>query len=104
MNAASQVPSGVLISTSASIVASEAPAAGAAVAARPAATERTTKSRRGRSRPAPPFREEVFEELVMLLSSQNDVVVSVPSVDLARSGRRGGRSAKPALGDGGNTT
>src|SRR5215831_17818690 len=47
-NAASHVPSGVLISTSFSTTFSAAPAAPVA-AARPAATERETKSRRERS-------------------------------------------------------
>src|SRR5258708_17571029 len=46
MNAASQVPSGVLTSTSVSTTSRPAGAADAAVAARPAVTERPTKSRR----------------------------------------------------------
>src|SRR5215467_3993601 len=49
MNAASQVPSGILISTSFSTTSSPAAAADSAPAVSPAATERATKSRRARS-------------------------------------------------------
>src|SRR5579864_5090469 len=48
MNAASQVPSGVLISTPVSTMSSEV-AADTAVAARPAVTDKPTKSRRAMS-------------------------------------------------------
>ena len=90
MNAASQVPSGVLISTLVSTTSRPAAAADSAVAARPAVTERATKSRRARSSGCVSFFLWFFWSSIMATLSK--------SVSLFRLGIVSRRNSRDPLG------